>query len=226
MAGNKARVATCLVCTADEGPFAEIVLGTCVLIPLSMSISKVFRVHYERTDQERDALYIDLRAIDGQNLRICSTHLESLVADPPLRPNQLATASKWMHEADAGILGGDLNAIQPFDKTLHSDNRLKDAYLQLGGKEDDEAGMTWGQMAATRERQRFGLSRMDKFMFCGNIGIDHFELFGLDAVVEEKNAAKSLVADGDIERAWVTDHLGIRADFRIQPSQKKETPSL
>lgn len=201
-------------------------LGTCVLIPITMNISKVFRVHYEHTDQERDALCIDLKAANNQKLRICCTHLESLIADPPLRPGQLATASKWMREADASILGGDLNAIQPFDKTLHSDNGLKDAYLQKGGKEDDEAGMTWGQMAATRERQRFGLSRMDKFMFCGNIEVDHFELFGMDAVVGDEDVARSMVSNGGIEQAWVTDHLGIRADFRIQTLKTKETPSL
>lgn len=197
-----------------------------MLVPTTMNISKVFRVHYEYTDQERDALCIDLQAANNQNLRICCTHLESLIAEPPLRPGQLATASKLMHEADASILGGDLNAIQPFDKSLYSDNGLKDAYLQVGGKEDDEAGMTWGQMAATRERQRFGLSRMDKFMFCGNVEVAHFELFGMDVEVGDEDVAKSMVANGGIERAWVTDHLGIRADFRVHTSKTKETPSL
>lgn len=191
-----------------------------------MSIVRVFRVHYERTDQERDALCIDVQVTDGRILRVCSTHLESLVADPPLRPSQLATAAKWMHEADAGILGGDLNAIQPFDKTLHSENGLKDAYLQMGGKEDDEAGMTWGQMAATRERDRFGLSRMDKFLYCGNVEVDHFETFGMDVVVENDDVAESMIANGGIEKAWVTDHLGIRADFRIESAKTAETPNL
>lgn len=83
----------CIVST-NTSPFAHPNLGTCVLIPTSMSISKVFRVHYEHTNQERDALCIDLRAADNQILCMCSTHLESLIADPPLRPGQLATASK------------------------------------------------------------------------------------------------------------------------------------
>lgn len=191
-----------------------------------MSISEVFRVHYEHTDQERDALCVDIRAIDDQVLRICSTHLESLIADPPLRPKQLATAAKWMREADASILGGDLNAIQPFDKTLHSDNDLKDAYLQTGGKEDEEAGMTWGQMAATSERERFGLSRMDKLLYCGNVEVDRFETFGLDAIVDEEEVAKSMIRIGGLEKAWVTDHLGIRGDFYIKSSTKVKGSNL
>lgn len=191
-----------------------------------MSISKVFRVHYEHTNQERDALCIDLRAADSQILRMCSTHLESLIADPPLRPGQLATASKWMHEVDASILGGDLNAIQPFDKTIASENGLKDAYIQLGGKEDAQAGMTWGQMAAIWDRERFGLTRMDKFLYCGNVEVEHFELFGMDAVVKDAEIAKSMIEKCGIEEAWVTDHMGIRADFRVVPSKTKGSSSL
>lgn len=191
-----------------------------------MSISKVFRVHYEHTDQERDALCIDIQAIDDQTIRICSTHLESLIANPPLRPKQLAAAAKLMREADSSILGGDLNAIQPFDKTLHSDNDLKDAYLETGGKEDDQTGMTWGQMAATRERERFGLTRMDKLLYYGNLEVSHFETFGLDAIVEEDEIAKSMVQNGGLDKAWVTDHLGIRGDFRITPSAKTKESNL
>ena len=37
--------------------------------------------------------------------------------------------------------------IEPFDRKLHSDNGLKDAYLELGGKEDSDDGFTWGQQA-------------------------------------------------------------------------------
>lgn len=197
-----------------------------MLVPKIMSISRVFRIHYEETDQERDLLCIDVRATDDRILRVCSSHLESLIADPPLRPHQVATAAKWMREADASILGGDLNAIQPFDKTLHVDNDLKDAYLEHGGKEDDEAGMTWGQMAATKERTRFGLSRMDKFLFRGNLGVNHFETFGIDAVVDDSEIAESMIANCGIEKAWVTDHLGIRADFHIKSTNRNETPNL
>jgi hypothetical protein len=42
-----------------------------------------------------------------------------------------------------------------------------------------------------------------------------FERFGLDVVVEDEGAAARLVC-GDLEKAWVTDHLGVRAEFRVE----------
>lgn len=196
----------------------SLVAGTCVLISKSMSITKVFRVHYEHTAMERDVLFIDT-TISSKTVRICCTHLESLVAEPPLRPKQLAAAARFMHEADASILGGDLNAIQPFDKHLHIDNDLKDAYLETGGKEDAEAGMTWGQMAPTKEREKFGLSRMDKLMFCGVVAIERFETFGMDIVLDDGPVAKQLIEEDGLEKPWVTDHLGVRGDFHVVTDQ-------
>lgn len=163
---------------------------------------------------ERDALFVDIE-IDNKVLRVCSTHLESLIANPPKRPKQLAMAAEFMHKADASILGGDLNAIQPFDNTLHSDNNLKDAYLITGGKEDDESGKTWGQMAPNRERDKFGLSRMDKLLFCGAVEIDKFETFGWDVILDDAEKSKEMIEEEGIEKAWVTDHLGVRADFHM-----------
>ena len=112
-----------------------------MLIPKSMAITDVCRVHYEVTDMGRDALFVDVD-VNGKTIRLCSSHLESLPAVPPIRPQQLAEAAKYLHQAHAGILGGDLNAIQDFDKTLHSENDLRDAYLETGNSEDAEAGMT------------------------------------------------------------------------------------
>lgn len=166
---------------------------------------------------QRDGLFIDL-AFNDKTVRICCTHLESLVANPPKRPSQLATAAKFMHQADASILGGDLNAIESFDKTLHSDNNLKDAYLETGGIEDAESGMTWGQMAATRERNKFGLSRMDKLMFCGALEVEHFDTFGIDVVIEDEDVGRRMMAEDGLEKPWVTDHLGVRGDFRLVTS--------
>lgn len=189
-----------------------------------MRVAKVFRVHYEDTAMERDGLFIDI--FNGDKItRICSTHLESLVADPPKRPSQLATAAKFMHEADASILGGDLNAIQPFDKTLHSDNDLKDAFLEHGGVEDDKNGMTWGQMAATRERQRFGLSRMDKLLYCGTLQLEYFATFGLDVCVDDASLGSKMIEEEGLDKPWVTDHLGVRGDFRIAVAANP-SPSL
>ncbi|KAK3321442.1 Endonuclease/exonuclease/phosphatase [Cercophora scortea] len=189
--------------------------GTLILIPKSIPIKTVFRVHYSQTGMGRDALFVDISLPQDKTLRICSTHLESLVANPPVRPAQLAEAAKFMHEADAGILGGDLNAIQPFDKTLHLENDLRDAYLETGGQEDAEAGMTWGQMAGTWQRDKFGLTRMDKLLFCGGMEVESFETFGMDLEVEDEVGREQLKALVGMEKGWITDHLGVKADFRL-----------
>ncbi|KAK3943524.1 5'-tyrosyl-DNA phosphodiesterase [Diplogelasinospora grovesii] len=198
--------------------WASTIYGTCILIPKSLPIKSVFRVHYEKTNMDRDALFVDipLPNINSETLRLCSTHLESLRATHPRRPAQLQTAAKFMHQADAAVLAGDLNAIQDFDKTLHTENNLKDAYLESGGEEGDEAGATWGQMVQQWQRDRYGLGRLDKMLFCGNLELEKFETFGLDVEVEDENARKELMGQGGgLARGWVTDHLGVRGDFRI-----------
>ncbi|ETI25836.1 hypothetical protein G647_02613 [Cladophialophora carrionii CBS 160.54] len=194
--------------------------GTCTLIPKVLSIASLFRVHYEQTVMERDGLFVDVKFSNGQLIRLCNTHLESLVADPPKRPHQLATAAKWMHSPDVSgsVLGGDLNAIQPFDETLHSDNDLHDAYLTLGGKEHSDEGYTWGQMAPTKLRNMFGCSRMDKFFFCGQLRVEKFERFGYGVEVEEESVKKALIEHEGLEAGWVTDHLGVKAEFSLEKS--------
>lgn len=191
--------------------------GTCTLIPKVVPVVSVFRVHYQETVMERDGLFVDLDMGNGQVVRICNTHLESLIANPPKRPHQLATAAKWMHEAgiSGSVLGGDLNAIQDFDKTLHSDNDLQDAYLTLGGKEDSDEGFTWGQMAPTKLRNMFGCSRMDKLFFCGHLKCEKFERVGLGVEAAEENVKESLIKEEGMEAGWVTDHLGVKAEFSV-----------
>jgi tyrosyl-DNA phosphodiesterase 2 len=194
--------------------------GTVTLIPRILPITSVFRVHYEQTVMERDGLFVDVDVGDGQIIRICNTHLESLVADPPKRPHQLATAAEHMHDpaVSGSVLGGDLNAIQPFDRNLHSDNNLQDAYLVLGGKEDSEDGYTWGQMAPVKLRNMFGLSRMDKLYFIGNLKVERFERFGLGVDVEDESVKESLIKDEGLDGGHVTDHLGVKAEFSIIPA--------
>lgn len=59
----------------------------------------------------------------------------------------------------------DFNAIQDFDRTLHADHGLRDAYLELRGREDCDEAYTWGQQARTVSRDMYGCSRMDKVFF-------------------------------------------------------------
>ena len=198
--------------------------GTCTLIPKVLPVTSVFRVHYEQTAMERDGLFVDFDFGNQQRVRVCNTHLESLIANPPKRPHQLATAAKWMHspEISGSVLGGDLNAIQPFDEKLHSDNNLQDAYLTLGGKEHSDEGYTWGQMAATKLRNTFGCSRMDKLYFCGQLKCENFERFGYGVEVDEDRVKDALIKDEDLECGWVTDHLGVKADFSIESTSSSK----
>ncbi|KAK4101446.1 hypothetical protein N658DRAFT_558936 [Parathielavia hyrcaniae] len=210
--------------------------GTTILVPhgssesspnlprMMMPITSVSRLHYARTAMQRDALFIDIALPTSSSssssttstLRLCTTHLESLPMVPPKRPDQLAAAAAHLRRAHAGVLAGDLNAIEAFDRTLPAECGLRDAYLESGGAEGDEGGMTWGQMAGTGERSRFGLSRMDKVLFCGRIRLVGFERFGMDVVVEDEVAGRELVEECDLEKAWVTDHLGVKAEFVVE----------
>jgi tyrosyl-DNA phosphodiesterase 2 len=190
--------------------------GTCTLIDRRLPVKDVFRVHYTPTRMERDGLFVDIPAGKQKVLRFCNTHLESLVADPPLRPAQMKVAAQYMHApaVHASFLAGDLNAIQPFDRTLHSDNGLKDAFIELGGKEDSDDGYTWGQQAQTKLRETFGCSRMDKVFYCGSAKTKRFERIGVDVEVEQDEDKQLLIQQG-LAKGWVTDHLGVMADFAV-----------
>ncbi|RMZ90479.1 hypothetical protein DV736_g2296, partial [Chaetothyriales sp. CBS 134916] len=192
--------------------------GTCTLVPKSLAISNVFRVHYEATKMERDALLVDVDIGNGRVVTFCNSHLESLVAQPPLRPEQVKTASKYLHRANlvGGVMGGDFNAIEPFDRSLHSNNGLKDAFLELGGKEDCDDAYTWGQMAPVHQRERFGCSRMDKLFFCGDIQVIDFQRFGYGVDVQQDSIRKVLMEDEGMDGGWVTDHLGVMASFKLR----------
>ncbi|KAK4667347.1 hypothetical protein QC763_0056400 [Podospora pseudopauciseta] len=190
--------------------------GTCILVPKVLPIKAVFRVYYPNSSMQRDALFVDIAIPRDKVLRVCSTHLESLVARPPKRPAQLATAARFLHQAHLGILAGDLNAIERFDWTLHKENRLKDAYLETGGKQGDEAGATWGLMGRSNDRQRYGTSRMDKVLFCGKAALLDYGTFGLDVEVEDEADRQKLKRSWGLAKAWVTDHLGVRAEFQLE----------
>lgn len=168
---------------------------------------------------DRDAFFVDVTiGPENRKVRLCNTHLESMAFDPPFRPAQVELMARYLHEAGvhAALAGGDFNAIQPFDRTLHADNNLKDAFLESGGKEDTAEGFTWGQQAATALRAQFGCSRMDKVFFCGDVELVRFERLGQDVLVEGEEEGKAIVELG-FEKPWITDHLGIMAEVEIAP---------
>jgi tyrosyl-DNA phosphodiesterase 2 len=189
--------------------------GTTTLLDRRLTIQSVFRVPWY-SNFGRDGLFVDIplspAAADSKILRLCNTHLESLVADPPIRPFQVKAAAPFLHAATAGLIAGDFNAIQPFDRTLHTDNDLKDTYLELGGKEDSDEGYTWGIQVPDALREQFGCSRMDKILFTGAVEPRAFERVGVDVKVAEEERARFR----ELELTeWVTDHLGIMGDFEL-----------
>ena len=168
---------------------------------------------------DRDALFMDVcLGLDGQKIRLCNTHLESAAFDPPFRPFQMQLVARYMHDEHihASLAAGDFNAIQLFDRTLHKDGNinLKDAFLELGGKEDTEDSFTWGQQAATKLREQFGCSRMDKIYICGQAKLIKFERFGEDVLTEGEKECKQILELG-FEKPWVTDHLGVMAEVQV-----------
>ncbi|KAK8135402.1 endonuclease exonuclease phosphatase family [Apiospora sp. TS-2023a] len=209
----------------DSSAWGSLMYGTTMLVDRRLRLQSCFRVHYSATQMERDALFVDVTTPSSvKALRFGNSHLESMVSDPPLRPTQVRTAAKYLHEdwlLAGAVLAGDFNAIQPFDASLHSDNNLKDAYLELrGGREggSGEEGATWGQQAHPVTRERFGLSRMDKAYYCGSgIKLQDFERIGADVVVDgdDKKVQKERLLALGFEKAWVTDHLGIKVTFGL-----------
>ncbi|GAW19692.1 hypothetical protein ANO14919_091810 [Xylariales sp. No.14919] len=212
----------------DARHWATRAYGTTTLVDRRLSVKGVFRVHYALTRFDRDALFVDVvvsagggESEDGKGkekvIRFCNTHLESLAQEPPYRPPQLALAAKFMHDeaVHGALLAGDLNAIQPFDRTLHEANGLRDAYLELGGREDSDEGYTWGQQAPPQLRAQFGCSRMDKVLYCGGVAVESFARFGADVQVVDEGERARVLRWGGFEKPWITDHLGVFAEVVV-----------
>ncbi|KAI0398065.1 endonuclease/exonuclease/phosphatase family protein [Xylariaceae sp. FL0594] len=213
----------------DATNWASAAYGTTTLIDRRLDVVSCFRVHYSHTQMERDALFVDIVLPTGkdtraQKLRLGNSHLESLVSEPPLRPSQVRVMGSYMRESGvcSAIAAGDFNAIQPFDRLLHSENGLKDAYLEVGGQEDSEKGYTWGQQALRAQREQFGCSRMDKIFFCGSgLQLQSFERFGADVELDQdKRDQRAQLLSLGFEKAWITDHLGVRAIFKLENTHR------
>lgn len=194
-------------------------IGTVTLIDRRLHVSRVFRVYYKDTQMDRDALFVDISANPASStgpriLRLCNTHLESLANQPPLRPVQLAEASQHLHapSVHAGILAGDLNAIEPLDRTLPAANGLKDAYLETGGQEDCEQGYTWGSLSYAELREKYGCGRLDKVLCCGRAEVRSLQRIGVGIKVDEAKRAK-MRSFGALE--FVSDHYGLVADVVV-----------
>ena len=154
----------------------------------------------------RDALFVDLKNWKTPTTsRICNTHLESLRADPPLRPAQLSLASRYLKDptVSGGIVAGDFNAIQDFDLMLHTNDGLRDAHLEAGREEAAEEGWTWGMQSMYGQGERYGCKRMDKILFSGELEVRRLERFGMGVQIDGMEGGPPI---------YVTDHLGLMAD--------------
>lgn len=226
--------------------------GTTTLVDRRLRVDgRCARVHYGATRMQRDALVVDVAlppppppaAGSIRRVRTVNTHLESLALEPPYRPAQMARVAALLRgdndDADdggptkttltGGFAAGDFNAIQPFDRTLHADHGLRDAFLERGGAEDTAPAYTWGPQAAMAQRDRFGCSRMDKVYYGdgegGGLRLTGFGRFGegvelpADAAPEDgkdgETMRRELVALG-FERPWITDHYGVWAEFEVR----------
>lgn len=156
----------------------------------------------------------------GRVLRVCNVHLDSMAGDPPMRPIQWKGCAKHLQDSGdgvvAGIVAGDCNANQEYDHALPGENGFKDAYLELGGREDDARGFTWGpQSPGTRWPHK----RMDKVCFCQNssrgevLRLKGLEKIGVGVRVEDEAVAKQLLEETSAD--YVTDHYGLMADFDL-----------
>ncbi|KAL8648678.1 MAG: hypothetical protein Q9210_004839 [Variospora velana] len=166
--------------------------GTTTLIDRRLPIGSVYRMHYE-TNMQRDGLFVDLttRSSGGdgseRRTRLCNTHFESMRADPPLRPAQVGIVAEQLHmpEVHGGLIAGDFNPIQDFDRTFHTQNDLQDAYLAVGGQEDAEEGYTWVQQVHPRLNERYGYTRMGKVFFCRGVKLKNLRMIGVGVKVKE-----------------------------------------
>lgn len=204
------------------------------LVDRRLGIAEVSRLPFV-SEYNREALLVDIPVspsggrADGEVgsrpsiLRLCNVHLDSMAGKPPMRPIQWKACAKYLQDESNGIVGGilagDCNANQDYDLTQPEDNGFKDAYLEMGGKESDPDGHTWGPQSRS---SRFPHKRMDKVCFCQPDSSEGdqklLELKGLDQIgvgvkIGDESISAKLAEDGWLD--FVTDHYGLMADFEV-----------
>lgn len=204
------------------------------LVDRRLGIASVARLPFV-SEYNREALLVDIavKSSRGQAggeaegghpaiLRLCNVHLDSMAGKPPMRPIQWKACAKYLQdEAEgvlSGILAGDCNANQDYDLTLPGENRFRDAYLEMGGKEDDPEGHTWGPQS---KKTRFSHKRMDKVCFWQQdrsegqplLELKSLEKIGVGVKVEDVSVSERLAEEGWAD--FVTDHYGLMADFEV-----------
>jgi tyrosyl-DNA phosphodiesterase 2 len=191
--------------------------GQVTLVDRRLSIHAVSRLHLV-SEFQRDALFVDVRlnpsSLGSERLlRLCNVHLDSMTG--AMRPIQWKGIARHLQDTAAGIaasiLAGDCNANRPRDWMEPQENGFKDAYLELGGVEDDERGATWGFQSIGWKR--WGRKRLDKQVFCGDVAVVTLEKVGVGVEVEDVLARRVLEKEGKL--TFVTDHYGLMGVYDI-----------
>ncbi|KAI4115596.1 MAG: hypothetical protein LQ338_007835 [Usnochroma carphineum] len=166
---------------------------TLTMVSRHLAVKDCFRVPLI-TRMGRDALVVDISVFNPErprqpeeSLRLCTTHLESLWGGKAYHHGQLALVSTLLKGTPtegskiiAGLVGGDMNAIDRAEHELHkaSDVNLRDVWedippppipaLKPGQKDFSYGrarGNTWGyQSNGKREKKR-----LDKFFYTGSL---------------------------------------------------------
>ncbi|KAI5863148.1 Endonuclease/exonuclease/phosphatase [Durotheca rogersii] len=204
----------------DSGAWGQLEFGTTALVDRRLRIASCFRVYYSKSRLMRDACFVDVELGAGGaaplTVRLCNTHLDALSVLPPYRPRQVWLIAQHLRSpaVGAGVVAGDFNATEAYDRTLHSENRLRDAYLELGGREDAPDSHTWGPQAQTALKTRHPAVRMDKVLFTGPLTPRSFERFGIDIQLWNP-MQQSYILDQGYEKPWISDHYGVVANFDV-----------
>lgn len=204
------------------------------LIDKRLGVVSVARLPFV-SEYQREALLLDIavapfgglaecRAGNRPSiLRLFNVHLDSMAGKPPMRPIQWKACARYLQDVSdgvvAGILVGDCNANQNYDLTQAEENGFKDAYLEMGGKEGDPQGHTWGPQS---KGSRFPHKRMDKVCFWQRdeleadqrlLELNGFEKIGVGIKIEDESISAKLAEQGWLD--FVTDHYGLMADFKV-----------
>ena len=196
---------------ADTAAWSD-AYGQTMLVDRRLRISSVSRLPLV-SEYRREALLVDVDVgfEEPRYLRLCNVHLDSLAGS--LRPVQWRALGSFVPKSEenveAGIVAGDCNATQPRDQTEAQENGFKDAYLELGGVQGDIGGDTWGFQSL--DGARWGTSRMDRQVYCGNLRVRALERIGVGIRVQDEQAAWRLGQQGALD--FVTDHYGLMGDY-------------
>ncbi|KAI0255017.1 Endonuclease/exonuclease/phosphatase, partial [Lactifluus subvellereus] len=139
--------------------------GTVTLVARNALLAGSSCVHFGESRMWRNALVTDVLLGGAEPharvLRAVNTHLESLPEGTNSRVVQMGVIASLLKEAGTfgGIVGGDMNAITPWDKTLAEDNGLSDAWEHRQDSAED--GTTWGYQPI----ERFPPGRLDKILY-------------------------------------------------------------